>query len=164
MSVNRFHPHVMLLPEDSANSRVATGFHLQIDSARQRQMQVLEEAGGWTEVLNVFEKVHAKEMTRCSSRFMILLIDFDGDEGRLAKARARIPVGLTERVFILGALTEPEDLKTAGLGSYETIGMAMARDCRDGTDRTWGHDLLRHNSNELNRVRQRLCPILFPPI
>ena len=63
-------------------------------------------------------------------------------------------------MFILSVLTEPEELK-GSLGSYETIGTAMAKDCREGTDTTWGHALLRHNAGELVRLRERVRPILF---
>jgi len=65
-----------------------------------------------------------------------------------------------DRVFILGAWTEPEDLK-ADLGSYETIGLAMAKDCREETNRIWRHDLLRHNTSEIDRLRRLVRPILF---
>jgi hypothetical protein len=162
MAVNRYLPHVLLLPEDDANSQIATGFHLQVSPVRQRQMQVLLVAGGWNEVLNLFEAEHAMEMDRCPPRYMILLIDFDGVQNRLEAASARIADHLRDRVFILGALGEPEDLRKAGLGSYETIGRAMAEDCRNGTDTIWGHELLRHNVNEIGRLRQHVLPILFP--
>ena len=91
---------------------------------------------------------------------MVLLIDFDGDVARLQYVRDRIPEHLTDRVYVLGALNEPEDLKAA-LGSYETIGLAMARDCREETETTWGHALLRHNASELTRLREHVRPILF---
>ena len=94
---------------------------------------------------------------------MILLIDLDGREDRLQYAKSQIPERLTDRVFILGALTEPEALK-ADLGDYETIGLKMARDCRDETNETWGHRLLQHNSSELDRLRVKVRPILFPSI
>ncbi len=162
MAVNRYLPHVLLIPEDDANSQVATGFHLQVSPVRQRQMQVFPVAGGWNEVLHLFETEHAMEMDRCPSRFIVLLIDFDRVQNRLETARARIPGHLTDRVFVLGAWSEPEDLRRAGLGSYETIGKAMAEDCRNGTNRTWGHELLRHNASEIDRLRQHILPILFP--
>jgi hypothetical protein len=103
-------------------------------------------------------------MDRFRDRFMVLLIDFDGSEERLQDAKAGIPEHLTERVFILGALTDPEALKKANLGSYEEIGLAMARDCRDEADTIWGHQLLRHNASELERLRVHVRPILFPSI
>jgi hypothetical protein len=160
MSVNRYRPHVLVLPEDDANRQLANGFHLQVAEARPRQMQVLEVAGCWHEVLDRFKSVHVPAMERCSSRLMVLLIDFDGDEDRLSDVRAAIPAHLNARVFILGVLTEPEALK-ADRGPYETIGLAMANDCRAGTNEIWGHHLLQHNGDELIRLRQHVAPILF---
>ena len=92
---------------------------------------------------------------------MVLLIDFDGQPGRLAEAKAVIPERLANRVFVLGVLTEPEALRT-DLGSYETIGKALARDCSENGNLTWGHPLLQHNMLEVNRLRNHVGPILFP--
>jgi len=158
MSVNKYLPHVLVLPEDDANRNVANGFHR--DLALIKQMQVLPVAGGWKEVMNRFESEHISEMIRHPQRFMVLLIDFDNQAERLQKAKAAIPREMTDRVFVLGALSAPEDLKNT-LGSYETIGSALARDCRDGTDATWGHTLLLHNASELDRLRQHVRPFLF---
>jgi hypothetical protein len=95
VSVNRALPHVFVLPEDDANLRLANEFHLNVDWNRQRQLQVLPVAGGWIEVLDIFESVHAVEMDRWHLRFMVLLIDFDGRENRLQDAKVRIPQHLT---------------------------------------------------------------------
>lgn len=128
-------------------------------------MQVLEEAGGWREVLSLFKSEHSSEMDRYPNRFMILLIDFDYKrdykDDRLNEAKAAIPDHLTERVFILGAKKDPEALKRAGLGSFEEIGSSLAKDCREDRYDTWGHDMLKHNANELARLRKALRPILF---
>lgn len=160
MSVNRFLPHVLVLPEDDANLQLANEFHVQVNQLR--QMQVLEVAGGWHEVLNLFEEVHVHEMERCPTRFMILLIDFDNNfKARLKQALDRIPPHLHDRVFVLGCLSEPEALRQA-LGSYKAIGKAMAKDCRERTVSTWGHELLQHNAGELERLREAVVPILFP--
>ena len=162
MSVNKYRPHVFVLPEDDANRQLANGFLLD-QSLATRRIQVLEEVGGWNEVVDHFLSEHVAEMDHYPHRSMVLLLDFDGDAARLEYVRDRIPGHLTDRVFVLGALNEPEDLKPA-LGSYETIGSAMARDCREETDATWGHDLLRHNAGELDRLRQRVRPILFETV
>ena len=162
MSVNKYQPHVLVLPEDDANRQLAESFHLQVVGYRLRQIQVLEEAGGWTKLLERFKKDQVVGMNRYPQRFMVLLIDLDGHLERLSQAKAEIPNDLTERVFILGALTRPEALKQAGLGSPEEIGLAMAKDCREGTDTIWGHDLLRHNVPELERLLPLVRPILFP--
>jgi hypothetical protein len=128
-----------------------------------RKIQVLEEVGGWIQVLERFLSDYVTGMELYRSRFMVLLIDFDGRKERLQEAKVRIPEHLTDRVFILGALSEPEALR-ANLGSYETIGLAMAQDCREETSTTWGHHLLRHNSSELDRLREHVGPLLFPSI
>jgi hypothetical protein len=159
MSVNKRVPHVLVLPEDDANRQLANGFQLDplLDT---RRMQILEEAGGWREVLNRFKEDHVPEMDRYACRFMVLLIDFDGQEERLNTVRAEIPDQLRERVFVLGAWRDPEELRQ-NLGSYETIGLAMAKDCRDNAEVTWAHNLLRHNASELERLRRHVRPILF---
>ena len=159
MSVNKYLPHVLVLPEDDANRQLANGFHLDQFLAT-RRMQVLEEAGGWQEVLSHFKTDHLLEMERYNNRFMVLLIDFDAREDRLDKVRRVIPDHLRDRVFVLGSWGEPEDLRRS-LGSYESIGLAMAKDCRDNTESVWGHEILRHNSSELERLRLHVRPILF---
>jgi hypothetical protein len=116
VSVNKSRQHLLVLPEDDANRQLANEFHLQVNWNRQRQMQVLEVAGGWTNVLDRFSSDHVIGMDRYPQRFMILLIDFDGHQGRLQQAKNRIPQHLIDRVFILGALGEPEDLRRANRG------------------------------------------------
>ncbi|MGC2741805.1 MAG: hypothetical protein WA672_01360 [Candidatus Angelobacter sp.] len=163
MSVNKQLPHVIVLPEDDANRQLANGFHKQVDWNRYRQMQVLPEARGWTHVVDDFLAVHIALMDRYPARLMVLLIDCDGEEERLRHIKEKIPGSLAERVFVLGALTEPEALR-ARLGSYEEIGEKLARDCRENTNETWGDALLEHNAAELARLREYVLPILFPII
>jgi hypothetical protein len=162
MSVNKFQPHVLVLPEDDANRQIANGFLLGLPYVVSHKIQVLPEAGGWMEVLDSFLRDHSAPMAKYDKRVMILLIDFDGIEKRLHTARASIPSHLVDRAFILGAWTEPEELKAANLGSYERIGLAMAKDCRENTSTIWSHDLLRHNDKELSRPRTAVNAILFP--
>jgi hypothetical protein len=91
MSVNKYQPHILVLPEDDANRQLANGFVLDLDQALLNRIRVLEEAGGWTGVLERFISDHVADMERFTERFMVLLIDFDGSEGRLQDAKARIP-------------------------------------------------------------------------
>jgi hypothetical protein len=161
MSVNRYLPHVFVLPEDDANRKLANGFLMQIPTARQRRIQVLPVAGGWNQVLESFIADHVSAMDLYATRFVVLLIDFDSDQQRMENATNIIPERLRDRVFILGAWNEPQDLTRAGLGLFEAIGSALARDCREDTDKIWGHNLLRHNVGELVRLREQVRPILF---
>ena len=126
--------------------------------------RVLEEVGGWNKVLDRFKSDHIKKMDLYPHRFMVLLIDFDGESSRLEHVKAAVPGQLGGRVFVLGTWTEPEDLRRAKLGSYENIGKKMARDCREecrDVDTIWDHDLLRHNASEIDRLREHVRPILF---
>lgn len=116
MSVNKYLPHVFVLPEDDANRQLANGF-LRDQSLLIRRIQVLPEVGGWTQVLGRFQSDHSVGMDRYPNRFMVLLLDFDGKQERWTQAKAIIPWHLTERVFILGAFSKPEALRQANLGS-----------------------------------------------
>jgi len=156
MSLNRYRPHVYVVPEDDANRQLANGFRTGVIG----RLKVLPEAGGWLSVLDRFQSQHISAMEATPQRLLVLLIDFDGQQDRILTVQRIVPGHLTERVFVLGVLTNPEELRRE-LGSYETIGLALARDCRDGTDITWSHALLRHNANEVARLRDRIRPILF---
>lgn len=48
MSVNRYQPHVLVLPEDDANRQLANGFVLDLDATVLTRIQVLEEVGAGT--------------------------------------------------------------------------------------------------------------------
>lgn len=140
--VNRNLPHVLVVPEDDANRQLVNGFLLEFNVPR--QIQRLEEAGGWKKALERFRSREVGETEKYPERLMVLLLDFDGRANRFGEAKAAIPRHLSDRVFVLGAWAEPEDLK-ADLGPFETIGRSLAKDCRHNTDTTWGHALLRHN-------------------
>jgi hypothetical protein len=159
VSANKSFPHLYVLPEDDANRQLVTGFHL--ECGKPRQIHTLPVANGWTKVLDQFKKVHIREMNRFPARLMVLLIDFDDHEDRLTVANAAVPRDLTDRVFVLGSWTDPQALRRAGIGAFEAIGAALAKDCREGTRLTWGHELLRHNASELDRLCERIKPILF---
>ena len=89
-------------------------------------------------------------------------MDFDDHvDDRLQKVKEAIPNDLTDRVFVLGARTEPEALKRDTSRTYEGIGLAMADDCRSGAHAIWGHDLLSHNEDELSRLGVAVCAWLF---
>jgi hypothetical protein len=159
MSVNKYLPHVLVLPEDDSTRQIADGFLLD-PTVIIRNIQILQEAGGWLVLLERFQSDHIAGMHKYPTRFMILLIDLDGKLDRIGDVARQIPAELAARVFILSTLTEPEDLR-ASAGSYEEIGKAMARDCREQADNIWKHQLLRHNSEELVRSRESIRPFLF---
>ena len=161
MSVNREKPHVMVLPEDDANRQIANGFLQKINPLKHRQIQVLNEAGGWAHVRDSFTSTHNAAMKLWPERLMVLLVDFDESPTRVEDVKAEVDPGVVERVFVLGCYQEPENMKAAGLGSFETIGQKLATDCSEKTTQTWNHRLLQHNTKELERMNSTLRKILF---
>ncbi len=90
-----------------------------------------------------------------------MLIDFDQQhEKRMGCVKEILPE-LVDRVFVLGALSEPEDLKRNIGKDFEKIGEALSQDCVDNTRTVWGHDLLKHNEAELDRMILSVKPFLF---
>ncbi len=160
MSLNRYRPHVFVLPEDDANRQIANSFVLH-PNLNARVIQVLPPAGGWGRVLIKLAEVHISEMHQYSEERLILLIDFDLCEDRLIYVQNQIPTPLRERVFIVGALSNPEKLKSDLRMSSEEIGEALANNCSDNTNALWGHELLIHNRIELNRMISSVKPFLF---
>jgi hypothetical protein len=158
--VNRERPHVLVLPEDDANRQIATGFHLEMAIDRERQMRILPVAGGWKAVLNRFNSELVRGMKIYPTEYVVLLIDFDENEDRLAYAKSQIPDDLSDRVFVFGVLDEPETLDLEHR-DFEKIGRAMALDCREKTDKIWGHAQLRHNKAELERISGLIQRIFF---
>lgn len=161
MSVNKYQPHVLVLPEDDANRQIANGFILN-SNVNEPAIQVLPIADGWEKVVDNFKENHISEMRKFSKRMIVLLIDFDRKEERLSYVKSQIPEDLKYRVFVLGVLSEPEDLKRSiGTGKLEKIGETLAKDCSDNTDQLWGHALLKHNKTELERMILSVKPFLF---
>ena len=159
MKANRHQSHLHILPEDDANRQIAKGFESH-GSVRDVKMQVLPEARGWGRVLDEFDATHSNALKKYPNRFLVLLIDFDEDGKRRQLILSKIPADFRERVFVLGVWSEPERLKRQ-LGSYETIGAALAEDCFRNTTTTWSHPLLQHNTDELVRLREQVHPFLF---
>lgn len=163
MSVNRYRPHVMILPEDDANRQLANGFVSHACVAL-RSVQVLPSAGGWARVRDEFREVHAAEMQRNTMRLMVLLVDFDEKVSRLDEVKVAIPDSLANRVFIIGVWSIPEHLRKHGLPAKEEFAQSLARECYENRRELWKHELLQHNARELERMTLACRPILFSPM
>jgi hypothetical protein len=163
MSINKYKPHLHVLPEDDANRQIANGFildpHLKV-----RSIQPLPVAGGWKVAVEDLKQEHVPGMLKYPERRLLLLIDFDNDyQARFSYVRQAIgETELIHRVFVLGTLSEPESLKTTLGMSFESIGKALAEDCaHNDTQGLWAHDLLKHNEPELVRMIPLVKGFLF---
>ena len=161
MSVNRHHPHLLVLPEDSANRQVLNGFALYPD-LNPRNWQILNEGGGWLRALQHFKDKYVKYLERYDEGRFLLVIDFDGQQDRREVAKEYIPPNLKDRVFILGSATEPEALCRALNGiSKENLGTRLAEECHAGQGGNWAHAYLSHNAAELERLCLSVRGFLF---
>ena len=160
MGVNKYKPHVFVLPEDDANRQIANGFLL--DPAIKRTIQILSPPGGWKKVVEDFKKDLVPGMRKYPERNIVLLIDFDRRaETRLKAVKDEIPTELIDRVSIVGAFSEPEELKSKLGKNFEDIGKSLSSDCSENKRTVWEHELLKHNETELDRMFSALRPILF---
>lgn len=159
---NSYRPHLLILPEDDMNRQLANGFLLE-PSVQQRAVQVLPFAGGWPKVKKSFLETHISMLRQYPDRHLILLIDFDNKlEERRQKFKGIIPDDVADRVYILGTLTEPEDLPKECNGlSPEKIGEALAISCYGNEIGLWGNRLLQHNQEEIDRLSKSVKPFLM---
>lgn len=161
MSVNKERPHILVLPEDKANTDLANGFINNVNVAI-RAVQVLPCEGGWENVIGKFKVYHLQKMRAYQERRIILLIDFDGrPEDRLSLVEKEIPEDIKKRVFVLGVHSEPEKLRSVTKMKFEAIGAKLAEDCGENKKDFWAHELLKHNDHELNRLFEDVRPFLF---
>lgn len=160
MSLNRYKPHIFILPEDDANRQIVNSFILH-PNLNERVIQILPPAGGWGKVLSQFTEIHVAEMLQYPEERLILIIDFDLCKDRLNYVKQKIPDLLQERVFVVGVLSNPEKLKTNLNKSFEQIGEVLASHCSDNRSDLWDHELLKHNKIEVDRMIFCLKPFLF---
>lgn len=162
MSVNKYQPHLLILPEDEAISAIATGFLLH-PALNASAVQVLPHAGGWNAVVKKFQDTHSKAVRSYGERRIVLLVDCDQDEKRIDHVKESIPEDLRDRGFVLGIWQEAETLnKSLGFKGFEAIGKALADNCAENVETLWEHEQLRHNQAEVRRLVQSVKPFLFP--
>lgn len=160
MSVNKHRPHVFVLPEDDANRQIANGFLLNY-KVNSKAIQVLPIAGGWRKVTERFQNELKPTVVSNPRCHVVLVIDFDGKADRLQAVTETVPSEVRDRVFVIGLLTQPEDLYSAGLPTKEKLGDALANECFQSCHELWNHELLAHNTNEVKRMGDKLRDIIF---
>ena len=156
MSANKYDHHLLVIPEDEANRQIMTGFNTHLD-VNSRRIQLEPVAGGWLKALETFKSDHVGGMCALDKRHVLILIDFDDHPERIEKAKEYIPDNLTDRVFVLGCLSEPEGLSSATGMSKEKLGEELAEACLSGQGDVWRNAILAHNQNELERMKKTVC-------
>jgi len=159
--MNRYLPHVYVLPEDDCDRQLADGFILH-DQVKTPRIQVMPPAGGWREVLKEFQTAYVRRLREDPEGHVVLLIDFDGDySNRREEFERTIPDDLKQRVSVIGASHTPEELRKAMGKSFEKIGKDLADDCFAGTEIVWNHPQLEHNGPDRERLINSVRGFLF---
>ncbi len=161
MSVNKFEPHLLVLPEDDANRQLVNGF-ITSPNLKIKAIQVLPVACGWENAVRTFLNEEIQKLRTYNQRRFLLLIDFDEDLERRNEISSQIPEDVSNRVFVLGVLSEPERLRVMLGMNYEKIGASLADECYRNKRRLWAHKLLAHNEAELARLNESVRRFLFP--
>lgn len=161
MTMNKYAPHVYIIPEDDRDRQIAEGFvnHHEVDD---RRIHVMPLAGGWGHVLKIFQDEYIQTLRNYLQAHVVMLIDFDGKiDERRAEFEGAIPADLRARVFVVGSKHEPETLKKALKIGFEDIGKSLAADCGANSAEHWNHEQLQHNDAERQRLVQTVKPFLF---
>jgi hypothetical protein len=160
MSVNKYKPHVWVIPEDDANRQIIDGFLLH-DAVAHRAVGVRGPAGGWAKVLSVFVEEYLPLLAGSPNCHVVMIVDFDETEDRRDHFGKSIPVEVGSRVFVIGSKDNPEKLKHELKMTFEEIGKALAEGCFQRELSLWDHLHLIHNKAELQRLVDVVRPILF---
>jgi len=161
MSLNKYKPHVLIIPEDRADEQIANGFLLH-DQVKSINISVMPHRTGWKSVLECFQKEYISYLETNPTGFVILLIDFDGiPEARQELFADEIPDELQDRVFVVGARQNPEELKKQLGKNLEQIGFGLAEDCFEDKNTLWGHAELHHNEAMRLRMVELIRGIVF---
>jgi hypothetical protein len=156
LALNKYLPHLIVIPEDDANRQIAVGFTL---GCQTKQIRIENHCRGWSDTLDVFLRAHGNDMRLYQARYVVLIVDSDGQNERISSIRQQLPADIAQRVFVLGCFDEPENLKSE-IGSFESIGKIIAKECIDGQHTIWQNKHLIHNIEELNRLKAQACDVL----
>ncbi len=161
MSVNRYEPHIIILPEDDANRQIANGFSKCLN-VKNTVIQVLPPAKGWGAALEKFETDLRYKMDKYANQRVLMLVDYDNQyENRFHLMQEKIPDNLRNRVFILGVKTEPEDLRRDLRMTFEEIGTILTENCPLAINEIWKNSFLIHNESERMRMVDDVRSFLF---
>ena len=158
--MNKYADHLLIIPEDDASSDLARGFQMAVPRGL-NAMKVERAAGGWSSARVALSNL-VPSIKSLPKRHVLVLVDFDGNVTRRETVLSVVPDELRSRVYLIGPWTEPERLQTAlGHRSRESIGKALASECSNVQQGLWEHELLRHNAQELVRLRGQVLPFLI---
>lgn len=158
MAVNREKPHVVVLPEDDATRSLVVGFSDHCNGPIELKIPL----GGWPKVLAEFEHRYVKYLRTYADAHVVMVIDYDDQPAtRLPMFQAAMPPDVSNRAYVLGALSEAEVLKRQQALKYGPLGKTLAEECRTQQLEQWSCPQLAGNQAELQRLMLQVRPFLF---
>ena len=162
MSVNRSKPHLIVIPEDKADQDIVNGFSNCLE-LNERQFVVKKPAGGWEKGRARLLELSDSHLREYPDSHAVLVIDFDKYNDRGSEIRKQVPEGVRDRVFVIGVLSNPEELKRSININFERIGTQIAKGCKESNTDFWQHQLLAHNLEVIRRLSRAVRDIFFNP-
>jgi hypothetical protein len=161
VSANKYTPHLIVIPEDQAVREIVNGFSTCLD-ANERQFSVYDLARGWERGKEILLDLSKGYMREYPHSYAILIVDFDRNAHRGSEIKNQVPEGVRDRVFVVGVLNEPEDLKESTGMKFEELGRQIAGGCKDSSIDFWkGQELLAHNVDEIRRLSGAIRDLFF---
>jgi len=160
LSVNKFKPHLLILPEDQAVKDVVVGAVESIRVKPAANLSIEKLLGGWRKLKDRLPECE-KYLGQYPEGRLLFIIDLDRDPKRPKEVQAWIQGEFADRIFLLSSFHEPEALQRELTGSLEMIGGTLVDDCPDDQSEAWAHSHLEHNKPELERFMASCRPILF---
>lgn len=121
MSVNKYKPHLFIIPEDDADRQIAVGFELR-GNIKARSLQIVNTAGGWLKVIDLIETEYIPILKKYPKSQVLGIIDCDNHPERIIESLNRFPEEFRDRIFLIGTLKDPQELKKNVNLSFERIG------------------------------------------
>ncbi|MCC7493641.1 MAG: hypothetical protein IT204_14900 [Fimbriimonadaceae bacterium] len=149
--MNKYEAHLVVIPEDGKDADLVRGF-LMAPGVHAERVDLRAPAGGWLKAVSLAHQAWLQSMRRHPERRLLLVIDCDGNPGRLAEVTEGIPDELRDRVFVMGPLDSPEILCRETSQRTEGIGGSLAEACVANQPGLWQHPQLQHNAAELQRL------------
>jgi hypothetical protein len=128
----------------------------------ERQFYVYDLARGWERGKETLLKLSKGYMREYPSSYALLIVDFDGNAHRGSEIKNQIPEEVRDRVFVVGVLNEPVNLKNSTGMKFEQLGLQIAEGCKDSNIDFWERqELLAHNVDEIRRLSKAVRNLFF---
>jgi hypothetical protein len=130
--------------------------------ANERQFSVYDLARGWERGKETLLQLSKGYMREYPNSYAVLIVDFDGNAHRGSEIKNQIPEEVRDRVFVVGVLNEPENLRNSTGMKFEQLGCQIAEGCKDSSIDFWERqELLAHNVDEIRRLSEAVRDLFF---